>query len=201
VGKLTTVFFDVGGVILTNGWDRPARRRAAEHFELDWDDFEERHELVVSDFETGRIGLKQYLDRTTFYQSRRFTHDEVQSFIRAQSQPHLETLALVAELAGSGKYLMATLNNESRDLNGYRIEHFHLREYFAAFFSSGFLGVRKPDERIYQLALEITQRSPDECLFVDDRALNVERARSLGMHAIQYRDPAQLQEEFFRAEV
>jgi putative hydrolase of the HAD superfamily len=195
MATITTLFFDVGGVILTNGWDRPARRRAAEHFELDWDEFEERHELVVSDFETGRIGLKQYLDRTTFYQSRPFTHDEVKSFIWAQSQPHPESLALVAELARSGKYLLATLNNESRDLNGYRIEHFQLRDYFAAFFSSGFLGVRKPDERIYQLALEITQRSPDECLFVDDRALNVECARRLGMHAIQYRDPAQLQKE------
>lgn len=199
--KLTTLFFDVGGVILTNGWDRPARLRAAEHCDLDWDEFEERHELVVPDFETGRIGLKQYLDRTMFYQSRPFTHDEAKSFIWAQSQPHPESLALVAELARSGKYLMATLNNESRDLNGYRIEHFHLRDYFAAFFSSGFLGVRKPDERIYQLALEITQRSPDECLFVDDRALSVERARSLGMHTIQYRDLALLQQEFRSHEV
>jgi putative hydrolase of the HAD superfamily len=193
--------FDVGGVILTNGWDRPARRRAAERFELDWDDCEERHELVISDFELGRMGLDDYLDRTVFYRPQPFTREEFKSFVYAQSQPYPESLAIVADLARSGKYLLATLNNESRDLNRYRIERFRLREWFAVFFSSGFLGVRKPDQRIFQLAMEITQRSPDECLFVDDRALNVEVARSLGMGGIQYQNAAQLRSELWRFEI
>jgi putative hydrolase of the HAD superfamily len=118
----------------------------------------------------------------------------------AQSQPYPESLAMVAELARSKQYLLATLNNESRELNEYRIERFHLGDYFTAFFSSAFLGVRKPDEKIYQMALEITQRRPDECLFVDDRELNVESARRSGMQAIQFRNPAQLRQDFSRYE-
>jgi putative hydrolase of the HAD superfamily len=193
--------FDVGGVILTNGWDRPARRRAAERFELDWDDCEERHELVICDFELGRMGLDDYLDQTVFYQPRPFTREEFKSFVYAQSQTYPESLAIVADLSRSGKYLLATLNNESRDLNRYRIERFRLRDYFAAFFCSGFLGVGKPDQRIFQLAMEITQRSPDECLFVDDRALNVEVAQGLGMGGIQYQNATQLRSELRRFEI
>lgn len=196
----TALFFDVGGVLLTNGWDRPARRQAAEHFGLVWDEFQDRHELVVGDFEAGRIGLQEYLDSTVFYQPRTFTDSEFKEFMYAQSQPCPEALEFLAELARSGKYLLAALNNESADLNRYRIERFHLRNYFTVFFSSCFLGVRKPDERIYRLALEMTQRRPGDCLFVDDRALNVTRARRVGMRAIQYQNVAALREELRRFE-
>jgi len=174
-------------------------RRAAEHFALDWEGFQDRHELVVSDFETGRIGLAEYLERTVFCEPRAFTQDEFKAFMRVQSQPYAEALALIAELASSGNYLLAILNNESRELNDYRIERFHLDDYFALFFSSCFLGVRKPDEKIYRLALEVTRRSPEECLFVDDRALNVECAHRLGMRAIRYRNVVELREELRRA--
>ena len=116
-----------------------------------------------------------------FCQPRAFTEDEFKAFMLAQSQPYPEALAFIAELARSGQYLLATLNNESKELNDYRIERFHLRDYFALFFSSCFLGIRKPDEKIYRLALDVIQRGPEECLFVDDRTLNVNCARRLGM--------------------
>jgi putative hydrolase of the HAD superfamily len=189
------LFFDVGGVVLTNAWDRAARRRAAEHFSLDREDFEGRHELAVSDFETSRIGLEEYLDRTVFCASRPFTRDAFKAFMREQSQADPEALAFVGELAHSQRYLLATLNNESKELNEYRIEQFHLRDYFGLFFSSCYLGMRKPDEKIYRLALEVTQRSPEECLFVDDRAINIEGARRAGIPAIQYRGVAKLRED------
>ncbi len=195
MARTTALFFDVGGVILTDGWDNAARRSAARRFGLDWEEFENAHELAVSDFEIGRISLDEYINRTVFHQPRAFTRDEFKSFIWAQSHEHPEALAIVAELARSRKYLLATLNNESRDLNCYRIERFHLCDYFTVFFSSGFLGVRKPGEKIFQLALEITQRIPNECLFVDDRAPNVECALRLGMRGIQYHTAAQLREE------
>lgn len=198
MAAVTTLFFDVGGVLLTNGWSRSSRHRAAEHFHMDWDEFEERHELVASDFEVGRMGLEAYLDRTVFYRPRLFNREEFKAFVFMQSQPYPDTLALVETLTRSGKYLLTTLNNESLDLNRYRIERFHLRRYFTAFFTSCFLGVRKPDERIFRLALQITQRDLEECLFVDDRALNVESATRLGLRAIHYQNPAQLQEELRR---
>lgn len=193
--KISTIFSDVGGVLLTNGWDRVARRKLVEKFGLDGEDFENRHELVNTAFETGRLDLDCYLDRTIFYHPRDFTPQAVKDFMLAQSQPLPETLAIVERLARAKKYLLATLNNESLELNQHRIEHFGLRNYFTVFLSSCFLGVRKPDEPIYKLSLQITQRAPEECVFIDDRGLNVECARRDGMHGIHFENPAQLQAE------
>ena len=195
MAEITTLFWDVGGVLLTNGWDRAARRRAAEQFHLGWEEFEDRHEFVVTDFEESRLTLDEYLQRTVFCRSRAFSKDDFRVSIFTQSQPLPEVLALVEQLANSGKYLMATLNNESLELNLYRIEQFRLRDYFDAFFSSCFLGVKKPERRIYRLASQITQRALEECLFIDDRALNLECAQLLGMRTVHYQDPAQLRRE------
>ncbi len=196
--EITALFWDVGGVLLTNGWDRTSRYRAAQQFNLDWEDFQDRHELVIADFETGRLTLEEYLERTIFYRPRPFTREGFKAFMWAQSQPIRETLAIVERLARSGRYLLATLNNESLELNHYRIERFGLQNLFALFFSSCFLGVRKPDRAIYQIALQVTQRTPEECLFIDDRALNVECAHRLGIRTIHYQNPTQLRRELRR---
>lgn len=192
---LTALFWDVGGVLLTNGWDRASRRRAAEEFKLDWEEFEDRHELLVPAFEKSQLTLEDYLERTVLYRPRAFAKQTFKDFMFSQSESYPETLAIVDRLARSRKYLLATLNNESLELNLYRINHFGLRNYFTVFFSSCFLGVKKPDEAIYRLALQITQRSAEESLFIDDRALNLECARRCGMHTIQYQNPGQLQHE------
>ena len=149
----TALFFDVGGVILSNGWDRGARRSAIEKFGLDEEEFASRHEMVVDAFETGQITLDEYLRRTVFYRRRPFTRDEFESFLYSQSREHPEALAVVRRLNASKRWLVATLNNESCELNEHRIKKFKLRELFSIFFTSCYLGVRKPDEKIYQLAL------------------------------------------------
>jgi putative hydrolase of the HAD superfamily len=201
VPKIAAVFSDVGGVLLTNGWDRGSRRNLVEQFGLDWEDFEDRHELVVTAFETGELDLDHYLQRTIFYRPRTFSPQDVKDFMFAQSQPFPESLAIMARLAQTKKYLLATLNNESRELNLYRIERFGLRNYFTAFFSSCFLGMKKPDEAIYRLAVEITQHAPEECVFIDDRGLNLESPQRLGMHTIQFQNAAQLERELRNAGV
>lgn len=196
--EISALFWDVGGVILTNGWDWGSRRRAAEHFNLDWEEMQERHEQVLADFETGRLSLAEYLGRTVFYRSRPFTLREFEAFVFAQSQPHPEAIEIVEALAGTGKYLLGVINNESLDLNLHRIERFGLRRYFTVFFSSCFVGVRKPDGAIYRLALRVTQRPPGACLFIDDRELNIESAQALDMCTIHYQSPAQLRDELRR---
>ncbi len=193
--KITAIFSDVGGVLLSNGWERAARRRLVEEFGLDGEEFEDRHELVVTGFETGRLSLDQYLEQTLFYRPRAFTREQVRQFILTQSRPLDASLELVARLAVARRYLLATLNNESREINLHRIERFGLKRYFTAFFSSCFLGVKKPDEAIYLKALEITQRAPAECVFIDDRALNLDAPRRLGMNTIQFQSAAQLQRD------
>lgn len=198
MGEITALFWDVGGVVLTNGWDADARRQAVEAFDLDWADLETRHELAVTDFETGRLTLDEYLERVVFWKPRRFRQETFKSFMFSRSEPHEDVLTLLAGVKHRNKYFMATLNNESLELNQHRIERFRLRNYFDLFCSSCFLGVTKPEAPIFRMALRLTQRHPDECVFTDDRVENVEAARHCGMHVIQYRNPAQLTEALER---
>ena len=196
---ITTIFFDIGGVLLTDGWGHDSRRAAAEKFGLDWDEYSDRHEKVGHAIETNRMSLEQYLDRAIFYRPREFSREEFRAFIFAQSQPKPESIAIVAQLADSKNHFLATINNEVLELNLYRLEHFGLRRYFRVFFSSCFLGLRKPDEAIYRLALQVTQQAPANCIFIDDREVNLECPRELGWNTILFRDAAQLRSELTEA--
>jgi len=147
------------------------------------------------------MSLEQYLDRTIFYRPREFSREEFRAFIFAQSQPKPESIEIVTQLAGSKKYFLATINNEILELNVYRLEHFGLRRYFPIFFSSCFLGLRKPDEAIYRLVLQVTQQTPDQCIFIDDREVNLECPRELGMSTILFRDVERLRSELRQAGV
>ena len=195
---LTTIFFDIGGVLLTDGWGHASRRAAAEKFGLDWDEYSERHEKVAHAIETNRLALERYLDRAIFYRPRSFSREEFRDFIFAQSEAKPDSLKIAEELAQSGRFFMTTLNNEILELNVFRIEKFGLPRYFSVFFSSCFLGLRKPDEAIYRMVLQITQRAPQECLFIDDREVNLECPRELGINTILFKDAAQLRTELIR---
>jgi putative hydrolase of the HAD superfamily len=195
---ISALFWDNGGVILTNGWDRDARHRAVEKFQLDWTEFEDRHELVLNAFETGSLSLDDYLKRTVFYRTRPYTLEDFRKFMFAQSQAMPESLAFVGRLAQTKQVLMAALNNESLEINEYRIATFKLRGYFEIFLSSCYLKVRKPNPEIFRLALKITQRAPEECVLVDDRELNLECARELGIHTILFKAARQLRDDLAR---
>ena len=198
MSSIKAIFWDVGGVLLSNAWDRSQREQALAYFKLDEEEFADRHELVVSSFERGKINLNEYLERTVFYRSRPFTQEEFKNYIYSLSQPKPEMLALAKTLADSGRYLMGTINNESLDLNLYRIEKFRLRDIFRLFISSCYVGLRKPEPEIYTLALEITQQTPEECCFIDDRALNVEVAKRVGMHGIEMDTVDQLKSDLMK---
>jgi len=186
------IFWDVGGVLLTNAWDHTERAAALEHFHLDEEEFRGRHEMVVSSFERGKITLDEYFDRTVFYSARPFTRDAFRDYMFSLSQPLPGSLEFARALGGSGRYFMGTINNESRELNNHRIEKFGLRKIFRLFISSCFVGLRKPERDIYRLALETTQIPADGCCFIDDRALNLECAAKLGMQTIQMQNVEQL---------
>jgi putative hydrolase of the HAD superfamily len=190
--QITTLFWDIGGVILTNGWDRGSRKEAATTFQLDWEEFQDRHELSFPAFDAGHIKLNEYLDRTLFYRPRSFSREEFTAFMFAQSKEFVESRAILADAARTGKYFIGSINNEPFELNEYRIEAFSLRRDFQVFFSSCYLGCRKPEENIFRIALEVTQRRPENCLFIDDRPLNLESPRRLGINAIHYQSPGQL---------
>jgi putative hydrolase of the HAD superfamily len=187
LSAIRAIFWDIGGVLLNNAWDHTERTSALEHFQLDQKEFHDRHEMVVSSFERGTMTLDEYLDRTVFYRTRPFTREVFREFMFSLSQPFPEVLEFAQALTDSGKYFMGTINNESRELNYYRIEKYGLRKIFRLFVSSCFVGFRKPERDIYRLALEITQVPAEQCCFIDDRAINLECAAKLGMETIEMR--------------
>jgi putative hydrolase of the HAD superfamily len=194
VPEIRALFWDVGGVLLTNAWDHEERNFAIEQFHLDKDEVESRHKLCVRPFEEGRLSLDEYLQQTVFSQPRTFSPEEFKQYMFSLSKPKPDVLEIARCLRD--RYLMATINNESRELNQYRIATFQLTEYFQIFVSSCFVGLRKPDERIYRLALDLTQRKAEECCFIDDRQVNIEAAAKVGMRAILLRDARQLKADF-----
>jgi len=201
LSAIRALFWDVGGVLLSNAWDRTQRAEALKHFGLDEEEFHDRHEMVVSSFERGKITLDEYLDRTVFYRARPFTREAFREFMYSLSQPIPEVIAFAKGLSDSGRYFMATINNESRELNYYRMEKFDLRRIFDLFFSSCFVGLRKPERDIYRLALETTQIPAESCCFIDDRALNLECAAKLGMHVVEMDSIGRLRADLAKLEV
>jgi putative hydrolase of the HAD superfamily len=190
--KITTLFWDIGGVILTNGWDHESRKEAATTFHFDWDEFRDRHDLSFPAFDSGLIPLNEYLDHTLFYRSRPFSREEFTAFMFAQSKEYPEVRAILDKVTNTKKYFVGAINNEPLELNQYRIEAFDLRRNFLVFFSSCYVRARKPEETIFRVALEVTQRSPEQCLFIDDRPLNLECPRKLGMNTIHHQSAEQL---------
>lgn len=189
---ITHVFFDVGGVLGTSGWTTDDRAEAAARFGYDLSEVEHRHLGVVGALETGAMTLDEYLDHTVFAHQRNFTRDAYTAFMRSRSVANPDSIALARSIAATGRYHMATLNNESEALNLYRIACFGLADIFDVFLSSCWLGVSKPARRAYQLALALTQATPARSVFIDDREENLEPARDAGIHTIRFTSAADL---------
>ncbi len=192
---VTHIFFDIGGVLGTNGWDREQRVAAVRHFELDVGELEELHGETVAMLEQGRMALDEYLRCTVFYRPRPFKPEEFKTFMLAQSAPFPDSIDLARALARTGRYRMMTINNESAELNHHRLAQFGLRDIFVTFFSSCWVGVLKPAQRIYEVALAMSQAPPEGSVFIDDRERNLEPARTLGMQTIRFTDALRLRQD------
>ena len=193
------ILFDVGGVLLTNGWDRRERAAAVEHFQLDWEDLEARHLALFAAWERDAISLDAYLDATVFHQPRSFSREEFLDFVFSQSKLLEDgALSILGEIAASDKCMVGALNNEARATNEYRFRRFGLREYFQVAFSSCYTGVRKPDPAAYRRALDILGRPAERVLFIDDRQQNVDGAAAAGLRAIRFSGAEALRSELAR---
>lgn len=192
------IFFDIGGVLGSNGWDREQREQAVRRFGLDAEDFQWRHEEVVGEWEEGRITLEEYLDIAVFYVDRPFSRRDFVDFMHAQSVPDQTTIGIARALSERERFTLMTLNNESEDLNIHRIGAFGISEIFEAFISSCWLGVRKPMRRFYNRALGIAQADPATSLLIDDRQQNLTPATTLGMNVILFKSAPQLRSDLER---
>jgi putative hydrolase of the HAD superfamily len=185
---ITCLFVDVGGVLLTNGWDHHARRRAAKNFQLPWAEMEERHRLVFETHEEGKLTFEEYLGWVVLYQKRSFTRAQFRRFMFAQSRPYSETLDLVAQLKVRHELKIAVVSNESREVNAYRIRKFKLNGFVDSFISSCFVHIRKPDADIFRLALDIAHAPTQHVVYIENTPIFVQIAEGLGIRSILHAD-------------
>lgn len=185
----STLFLDVGGVLLTNGWDRHGREEAIKRFNLDAVEVNERHALAFDTYEVGHLTLDEYLDYTVFYQSREFTLEQFKEFMFSRSQP-LEMLEYIRQLKQQKKLKVVAVSNEGRELVEYRIRTFQLDQIFDLFVFSSFIHLRKPDPLFYKLALDLSYTQPEQVIYIDDRPLLAETGKNIGFHAICHKNLA-----------
>ena len=186
--RIKTLFLDIGGVLLTDGWDHNARKRAAMKFKLDLTEMEERHHLTFDTYEEGKLTPKEYLDRVVFHQRRPFTRAQFRKFMFAQSKPHPEMIRLVCNLKAEYGLKIAVVSNEARELNAYRIRKFNLSEFVDFFISSCFVHVRKPDADIFRLALDIAKVPARHVVYIENTPMFVQVAEGLGIRSILHTD-------------
>jgi putative hydrolase of the HAD superfamily len=184
----TCMFVDIGGVLLTNGWDHHARERAATDFKLDLAEMEDRHHLTFDTYEEGKITLKEYLDRVVFYRERPFTPAQFRRFMYAQSKPYPEMITLVAQLKLRHGLKIVVVSNEGRELNAYRVRKFKLDGFVDSFVSSCFVHIRKPDADIFRLALDIAQAPARQVVYLENTPMFVQIAEDLGIRSILHTD-------------
>ena len=186
--QITTLFLDIGGVLLTNGWDRNIRLNAAKKFGLDYDEMNERHHLTFDTYESGKLSLDEYLNRVVFYRERSFSQEEFKKFMYAQSEPYPDMIELIRGLKTQYNLQIAAVSNEGRELTMYRVQQFQLGTFMDFFVSSCFVHYRKPDEDMYRIALDISQAQADQVIYIDDREMFVEVAQGLGIAGITHKN-------------
>ena len=194
--RIKALFTDVGGVLLTNGWGGASRKLAAQQFHLDFAEVDARHHLTFDTYEIGKLSLDDYLDRIVFYQPRDFTRDDFKAFVFAQSQPYPEMLDLVRRTKERNGIKLAVVSNEGRELTEYRIRQFGLADFVDFFVSSCFVHFRKPDTDIFKMAIDLSQTPPEQTVYLDDRPLFVEVARSMGLQSVHHTSYAETCEAF-----
>ena len=185
---VTCLFLDVGGVLLNNGWDHLARRRAAANFGLEWAEMEERHRLIFEIHEEGKVSFEEYLGRVVFHQKRPFTRDQFRRFMLAQSKPYPKMLELAARLKVRYGLRIAVVSNEAREVNTYRIRKFKLDGFVDCFISSCFVHIRKPDADIFRLAMDIAQAPARQVVYIENTPMFVEVAEGLRIRSILHTD-------------
>jgi putative hydrolase of the HAD superfamily len=185
---VTTLFLDIGGVLLTNAWGHESRRKAAGVFNLNYKDIDDRHHLNQVTYEEGKLTLDEYLNRVVFYEKRSFTSEQFREFMFAQTAPFMEMIEFIRHLKEKYRLKIAVINNEGRELNEYRIKKFQLNRFVDFFISSCFVHLRKPDADIFRVATDIAQVPAEHIVYIEDLQMFVDVARDLGIRSIQHKN-------------
>jgi len=186
VEQVKVLFFDVGGVLLSNGWGHESRKKAAKKFGFEYEEIDALHNFIFNVYEIGSITLDDYLDFVVFTKPRDFTREDFKAFMYEQSVELPGMLHWLKAWKKESGFRIISINNEGKELNDYRVQKFKLDECFDAFISSCEVKMRKPDPGIFKLAMGIAQVSERQCVYFDDRIMFVTAARNLGINAHQH---------------
>ncbi len=194
--KITCLFLDIGGVLLSNGWGHEFRKLVADHFQLNYKNLDDRHKLNMVSYEEGKITLSEYLNRVVFYEKQSFTPNQFQDLMFSQTTPNLDMIDLIRRLKDQYKLKIVVVNNEGKELNEYRIKKFKLNEFVDFFISSCYVHFRKPDVEIYRLALNMVQVSIEQILYIDDIQMFVDASSTMGIRSLQHKNYNSTYNEF-----
>jgi putative hydrolase of the HAD superfamily len=106
----------------------------------------------------------------------------------AQSKPYPEMIGLFSRLKAQYDLRIAVVSNEARELNTHRISKFKLDGFVDSFISSCFVHIRKPDEDMFRLALDIIQAPAPQVVYIEDTPMYVRIAEGLGIRSILHTD-------------
>ncbi len=193
--EISTLFLDIGGILLSNGWDRHMRKRAAQKFKLDYDELDDRHHMTFDAYEEGKMTIDEYLRLVVFYERRDFDYGDFKEFMFSQTKPLPEMIEMFKSIAKKHKLKVGAISNEGRELSVYRVSRFGLKDFVQFFICSAFVHFRKPDKDIYRIALDVGQATPEQSIYIDDRQIHAEVAASLGINAIYHTDIESTKEE------
>lgn len=184
--KKFLLLLDLGGVILTNGWDRYSRENAIKKFNLDKEEFDELHAAYYDYYESGKLTLEEYLAKTIFYKPRSFSLKDFQDFMFAQSQLYPDMIQFIIDFKRRHQLKVVAASNEGREIAEYRIKNFNLSSFIDSFFISCFLYCQKPTMHFYQIILDVTQVPSEKMIYIDDRKKMVEAASLLKIQGIHH---------------
>ena len=194
ISPITTLFLDIGGVLLTNGWDTDLRKQTAEHFGLDYNEIYHRHHVTYDIYEEGKMTLDEYLWQIIFYEKRAFTQEDVKTYILEQAKPYQDMIDLVKRLRAVYGLRVAVVSNEGREIAEDRIRRFNLRDFVDFFIVSAFVHLRKPDLDIYRLAMDVAHVKAENVAYIEDRPLLCDVAARLGLHPVLNRNAKETRE-------
>jgi len=185
---VTTLFVDIGGVLLSDGWGHTFRKLAVKEFKLNLEELEDRHGMTLETFEIGKLTLEEYLNLVVFYQPRSFTKLQFQKFMFSLSESDSKMIGLIRQLKAKYGLKIVVVSNESRELNAHRIQKFRLNEFVDSYISSCYVGLRKPDAAIFRLAFDIAQVPAERVVYIDNTQMFVQIAERLGIRGIWHTD-------------
>ncbi len=189
---IRAVIFDWGGVMERSpdetyvaGWERRLALEPSTLPEVLWGKVWRQLEIGAITNDDFRQHIARQLGLPDAEAAGRFVEE-----FYADDRFNPETVAAARALRG--RYKVALLTNAFPGQDDLIHKQFGINVHaeFGVYVNSAYVGLRKPDPAIFHLTLDQLDVAPQQAIFLDDNLRNVDAARELGIHTVQFVDPA-----------